>query len=222
MFQRMNSYAIYRVAETIRLLLFMTLSILIFNFYPVTAAMLVLLALLNDGPILAIAYDRVRYRNAPESWDMPLVLGISSVLGLAGVIATFLLFYLAERMFHLDRNTIQTFMFLKLAVAGHLTIFVTRTRGPFWSIRPAPILFWSAVATKALATLAAVYGLLMAPIGWHWALLIWGYAVAWFFVNDRVKLGAYRIFDAHRGGLITHYWNKHAAAVGAKHYSNRF
>ncbi|MGH8094438.1 MAG: plasma-membrane proton-efflux P-type ATPase [Chthoniobacterales bacterium] len=210
MFQRMNSYAIYRIAETIRLLLFMTLSILVFNFYPVTAAMLVLLALLNDGPILAIAYDRVRYQNAPESWDMPLVLSISSVLGVAGVIASFGLFYIAERIFHLDRSVIQTVMFLKLAVAGHLTIFVTRTRGPFWSIRPAPILLWSAVATKALATLAAVYGLLMAPISWHWALLIWGYALVWFVVNDWIKLGAYRIFDAHRGGLITHFWNKHS------------
>jgi H+-transporting ATPase len=210
MFQRMNSYAIYRIAETIRLLLFMTLSILVFNFYPVTAAMLVLLVLLNDGPILAIAYDRVRYRNAPESWDMPLVLGISSVLGVAGVIATFGLFYLAERTFHLDRGVIQSFIFLKLAVAGHLTIFETRTRGPFWSIRPAPILFWSAVGTKVLATLAAVYGLLMTPIGWHWALLVWGYALVWFFVNDRIKLGAYRIFDAHGGGLMTHFWNKHA------------
>jgi H+-transporting ATPase len=101
MFQRMNSYAIYRIAETIRVLLFMTLSILIFNFYPVTAAMIVLLALLNDGPILAIAYDRVRYRNQPEEWNMPLVLGISSILGLAGVVASFGLFYIAERMFHL-------------------------------------------------------------------------------------------------------------------------
>ena len=209
MFQRMNSYAIYRIAETIRVLLFMTLSILIFNFYPVTAAMLVLLALLNDGPILAIAYDRVRYRNAPESWDMPEVLGISSALGLAGVLATFGLFYLAERVFHLNRDVIQTFMFLKLTVAGHLTIFLTRTRGPFWSIRPSPILLWSAIGTKLLATLAAVYGLLMAPIGWHWALLIWCYALAWFFVNDWVKLGAYRILDAHRGGLITDFWNKH-------------
>ena len=210
MFQRMNSYAIYRIAETIRLLLFMTLSILVFNFYPVTAAMLVLLALLNDGPILAIAYDRVRYQNAPESWDMPLVLGISSVLGLAGVIATFGLFYLAERVFRLDRATIQTFMFLKLAVAGHLTIFATRARGPFWSIRPAPILFWSAVGTKALATLAAVYGVLMAPISWHWALLIWAYALVWFVINDRIKLAAYRIFDKHAGGLVTHFWNKRA------------
>jgi H+-transporting ATPase len=202
MFQRMNSYAIYRIAETIRLLLFMTLSILIFNFYPVTAAMIVLLALLNDGPILAIAYDRVRYANRPEAWNMPVVLGVSSVLGIAGVIASFLLFYIAERIFHLDRNVIQTFMFLKLAVAGHLTIFLTRTRGPFWSIRPAPILLWTAIGTKALATLAAVYGVFMAPISWHWALLIWGYALAWFFVNDGIKLVAYRVFDPQEGGLL--------------------
>jgi len=157
-FQRMNSYAIYRIAETIRVLLFMTLSILVFNFYPVTAAMIVLLALLNDGPILAIAYDRTHYSDQPEAWNMPEVLGISTVLGVAGVFASFGLFYLAERIFHLPGEVIQTFMFLKLAVAGHLTIFITRTRGPFWSIPPAPILRWTAVGTKLLATLAAVYG----------------------------------------------------------------
>jgi H+-transporting ATPase len=202
MFQRMNSYAIYRITETIRVLLFMTLSILVFDFYPVTAAMIVLLALLNDGPILAIAYDRVRYRNRPEAWEMPAVLGISTVLGLAGVVASFGLFYIAEQLFHLDRSMIQGFMFLKLAVAGHLTIFLTRTRGPFWSIRPSPVLLWTAIATKILATLAAVYGIFMAPIGWGWAVLIWGYALAWFLVNDRIKLAAYRMFDSRGGGWL--------------------
>jgi H+-transporting ATPase len=201
-FQRMNSYAIYRIAETIRVLLFMTLSILVFNFYPVTAAMIVLLALLNDGPILAIAYDRTHYSDQPEAWNMPEVLGIATVLGIAGVFASFGLFYLAERIFHLTREVIQTFMFLKLAVAGHLTIFLTRTRGPFWSIRPAPILLWTAVGTKLLATLAAVYGFLMAPISWEWVLLIWVYALAWFLVNDRVKLVAYRIFNPRQVGLL--------------------
>ena len=202
MFQRMNSYAIYRITETIRLLLFMTLSILVFNFYPVTAAMIVLLALLNDGPILAIAFDRVHYQNRPEAWDMPVVLGVSTILGLAGVVASFGLFYIAERMFHLNREVIQAFIFLKLAVAGHLTIFLTRTRGPFWSIRPAPILFWTAIGTKALATFAAVYGVFMAPIGWRWAVLIWGYALVWFLVNDQVKLLTYKVFDSRGTGLL--------------------
>jgi H+-transporting ATPase len=46
-----------------------------------------------------------------------------------------------------------------------------------------------------LATLVAVYGLFMPPIGWGWALMVWGYSLVWFLVNDRVKLLGYRILD---------------------------
>jgi H+-transporting ATPase len=199
-FQRMNSYAIYRIAETLRVLLFMTLAILVFNFYPLTAVMIVMLALLNDGAILSIAYDNVHYKDEPEAWNMPVVLGIATVLGVMGVVSAFALFYLGERVFHLDRAHIQTLMYLKLSVAGHLTIFLTRTRGPFWSIRPARILWGAVLGTQILATLIAVYGVFMTPLGWGWALFVWGYALAWFLVNDRVKLLAYRIFDAAKSG----------------------
>ena len=194
-FQRMNSYAIYRIAETLRVLLFMTLAILIFNFYPLTAVMIVMLALLNDGAILSIAYDNVHYKDQPEAWNMRMVLGISTALGVIGVVAAFGLFYLGERVFHLDRAHIQTLMYLKLSVAGHLTIFLTRTRGRFWSIRPAKILWIAVLGTQIVATLIAVYGLFMTPIGWGWAGFVWGYALLWFLVNDNVKLLAYRIFD---------------------------
>ncbi len=194
-FQRMNSYAIYRIAETLRVLLFMTLAILIFNFYPLTAVMIVMLALLNDGAILSIAYDNVHYKDQPEAWNMRVVLGIATVLGVLGVVAAFGLFYLGERVFHLDRAHIQTLMYLKLSVAGHLTIFLTRTRGPFWSIRPARVLWIAVLGTQAVATLIAVYGLFMTPLGWGWAAFVWGYALAWFLVNDRVKLLAYWILD---------------------------
>ena len=199
-FQRMNSYAIYRIAETLRVLFFMTLAIVVFNFYPVTAVMIVMLALLNDGAILSIAYDNVHYKDKPEAWNMRMVLGISSVLGVIGVVAAFGLFYLGERVFHLDRAHIQTLMYLKLSVAGHLTIFLTRTRGPFWSIRPARILWGAVLGTQIVATLIAVYGLFMTPLGWKWAGFVWGYALLWFVVNDRVKLLAYRIFDPVKAG----------------------
>jgi H+-transporting ATPase len=202
-FQRMNSYTTYRIAETIRVLLFMTLSILVFNFYPVTAVMIVLLALLNDGAILSIAYDHVLYSDEPEAWNMPRVLGIATVLGIVGVIASFGLFYLGERVFHLSRDVIQSLMYLKLSVAGHLTIFITRTRGHFWSFRPAPILVGAVLGTQLVATLIATFGLFMTPIGWQRALFVWGYALAWFVVTDWVKLAAYRIFDRERPGLLT-------------------
>ena len=191
----MNSYAIYRIAETLRVLLFMTAAILIFNFYPLTAVMIVMLALLNDGAILSIAYDNVHYKNQPEAWNMRMVLGISTVLGLIGPIAAFGLFYLAEQIFALDRMHIRSMMYLMLSVAGHMTIFLTRTRGPFWSIRPARILWMAVLGTQMMATFIAVYGMLMPPLGWGWALFVWGYALVWFLINDRLKLLAYRIFD---------------------------
>jgi len=194
-FQRMNSYAIYRIAETLRVLLFMTLAILIFNFYPVTAVMIVMLALLNDGAILSIAYDNVHYKDQPEAWNMRMVLGISTVLGVIGVVSAFGLFYLGERVFHIDRAHIQTLMYLKLSVAGHLTIFLTRTRGPFWSIRPAKILWIAVLGTQIVATLIAVYGLFMTPLGWGGQDSFGVMRLLWFLVNDRVKLLAYRIFD---------------------------
>ena len=194
-FQRMNSYAIYRIAETLRVLLFVSAVILIYNFFPVTAIQIVMLALLNDGAILSIAYDNVRYREQPEAWNMRLVLGIATVLGIVGPIAAFGLFYLGDKVFHLDHAHLQTLMYLTLSVAGHLTIFLARTRGPFWSIRPARILLLAVLGTQALATLIAVYGVFMTPLGWGYAALVWGYALVWFLLTDRVKLLAYRILD---------------------------
>ena len=195
-FQRMNSYAIYRIAETLRVLLFMTLSIAVFNFYPLTAVMIVMLALLNDAAILSIAYDNVRYRNAPESWNMRVVLSVATVLGILGPIAAFGLFYLGEEVFHLGHPKLQTLMYLMLSVAGHLTIFQTRTKGPWWSIRPAPVLLIAVLGTQAIATLVSVYGAwVVPPLGWKMAGFVWVYAIGWFLITDPVKLLTYRVLN---------------------------
>jgi H+-transporting ATPase len=193
-FERMTGYATFRIAETIRVLLFMTLSIVVFNFYPVTAVMIVLLAILNDVPIMTIAYDNVVVAPRPVRWDMHRVLTMSALLGVLGVIASFLLFWIAEDRLHLPRPQVQTFMFLKLLVAGHLTIYITRNTGWFWQ-KPYPS--WKMIAacetTQIIGTLAAVYGWIVPPIGWDNALLVWGYALAWFVVNNAAKVWAYKL-----------------------------
>jgi len=194
-FERMTSYSIFRIAETIRVLLFMTLSILVFNFYPVTAIMIVLLAIMNDFPIMTIAYDNAPVAKQPVRWDLHRVLILSVVLGFLGVVSTFGLFWIAEEYMHIPRHVIQTFMFLKLLVAGHLTIYLTRNTGAFWD-HPWPNwrLIVAAEATQIIGTLAAVYGWFVTPIGWTYALLIWGYALIWFLVNNLVKVLVYRTF----------------------------
>ena len=198
-FERMKSYSIYRIAETIRVILFMTASILIFNFYPVTAIMIIILAFLNDIPILAIAFDNTKVDDRPIRWDMTEVLTVATVLGILGVIASFGIFYIARVYLKLPSGVVQSFVFLKLAVAGHLTIFATRTERRFWQPPyPTPLLFWAATSTKVAATLFAVYGWFIAPIGWQNALLVWGYALAWFVVNDYTKVKVYRLLRRER------------------------
>ena len=196
-FQRMKSYSIYRIAETVRVLFFIALSILAFNFYPVTAVMIVLLALLNDAPIIAIATDNVIYSKNPERWDMKTVLGLGTLLGTIGVFASFMIFYIGKDVLYLDQGALQTFVFLKLAIAGHLTIFISRTKKHFWEIKPSATLFWSAVITKVLATFFAVYGWFVTPISWGLSLFIWGYAIVAFLITDFIKVYFYKTLDKH-------------------------
>ena len=162
-----------------------------------------MLALLNDGAILSIAYDKVRYREQPEAWDMHLVLSIATVLGIVGPIAAFGMFFLGDKVLHLDHAQLQTMMYLTLSVAGHLTIFLARTRGSFFSIRPARILLVAVLGTQALATVIAVYGIFMTPLGWGYAGLVWGYTLVWFLLTDRIKLVAYRILEGAKSGPVT-------------------
>ena len=220
-FERMNSYAIYRIAETIRVLLFMTLAIVVLNFFPVTAVMIVLIAVLNDFPIMMIAYDNTIVAPRPVRWDMERVLTVSSVLGVIGVIASFGLFLIAEKYLHMPRPIVQSLMFLTLLVAGHVTIYITRSVGTFWR-RPWPN--WRLVVacetTQVIGTLAAVYGWGMTPLGWKYALAVWGYALAWFLINDVVKIETYRLLHLgtarHQRHLARINTSLHPAGVPAK------
>jgi len=132
-----------------------------------------------------------------------MVMGIAGALGAFAVIRSFGIFYLGDTVFHLSHDTIRTLVYLNLSVGGIFTLFSARTRGPFWSIKPAPILLIATLGAQLVATLIAVHGLLMAPLGWTYAGIVWGYCSVLFLIQDRVKLLGYRIFrEQHSGFLI--------------------
>lgn len=200
-FERMNSYAIYRINETIRTMIFVVLAMVIFGFYPITAIMIILLAFFNDVPIMAIAYDNTRVEPRPVRWDMRRVLSVATTMGVVGTIGSFGMLYLADKVLHLSVPQIQTYVFLKLAVAGHMSLFVARARG--WMVKrpwPSRPLFWSAVVTKILATLLVVYPMgLMAPISWKDVAIVWAYAIGFSLITDAAKVLAYRLLEGRTG-----------------------
>ena len=193
-FERMNAYAIYRISETIRIMFFVVLAMVFFDFYPITAIMIILLAFFNDVPIMTIAYDHTGLEKNPVRWNMQQVITVATAMGIVGVVGSFGMLLIAMDWLHLDVTQIQTYVFLKMAVAGHLVLFVARTKGHFWERPwPAPIMIWSAVITKLAATLLAAYGFgLITPITWPEIALIWAYSIFSSIITDQVKVMVYR------------------------------
>jgi H+-transporting ATPase len=193
-FERMNSYAIYRIIETIRIMFFVVLAMTIFDFYPITTIMIILLAVLNDLPIMTIAYDNTWLDPKPVRWDMHRVLIVSTVLGLIGVVETFGMLVIAKMVLHLDIPHIQSLVYLKLAVAGHLTLFVARTKRPFLTKPyPAPVLLGAIIATQTLAAMIVGFGLLVVRLPWIYVGYVWAYCLIWVFIEDWAKMHVYHL-----------------------------
>ncbi len=171
-FERMTSYVLYRIAMTIAIMVFVVLASIYYHFFPLTAIMLIALALLDDVPIMTIAFDNATVPPQPVRWELDKVLVISSVLGLLGVIQSFGLLYLGDTVHHLQHPQLQTMMFLQLVAGGHLMLFVMRTRGPFWKPPyPSSRLFFAIVATQIVAVFMCGQGWLVPALPWEtWTL----------------------------------------------------
>lgn len=205
-FERMTSYTLYRITATIQILVFTTLAIIFFNSYPLTALMIVFLALLNDGAIMTIAFDNAKIAKEPQKWNMTQVLTLSGVLGAINVIATFLLYYLAQtygqsllptnKLDPGSASPLQTLIFFNIALLGMMTLYAVRTKGPFWSMLPAKPLAIATGTSVAISTLLAVFGFfgLIIPIGFGWAIFNWVYCFIFLLILDRAKLTVYRFF----------------------------
>ncbi len=192
-FERLNSYTTYRIAETIRILFFVALTMLAFNFYPLNAVLIILLAVLNDLPIMFIAYDNTWLDPKPVRWDLRRVLTVATTLGLVGVVSTFGILLIGMKLLHLSGAALQSLIYLKLAVAGHLTLFVARTRRPFYrKPYPSRVLLTAILGTQALAGLIVGLGIFVEPIPWAYVGYVWAYALVWMFILDVVKVAVYR------------------------------
>ena len=205
-FGRITSYTIYRVALTMDIMFLVVLSTIFLDFTPLTAIMIVAMSLLDDVPIMAIAYDNTPVSEKPIRWKMPRLLGISAVLGLFSIVESFGLLLigmevlsdpLEQEFFGLATQTqLQTLMFLQLVAGGHLLLFITRTERWFF-LRPFPAapLFLAILFTQILAILMCAFGWLVEPISWQLIAWIWAYNLAWMFLLGAVRLITERFMD---------------------------
>jgi H+-transporting ATPase len=201
-FERIINYIVYRVAMTLDIMFVVVLGTIFFGFTPLTPVMIILLALMDDVPIMTIAYDHTLLPKKPVRWDMRRLLLGSSLLGLLSVAQSFGLLLIGmewlsnaewQSWIKLSQDQIQTAVFLQLVAGGHLLLFVVRSRGLFFG-RPWPALplFLALVGTQIFAVVMCGFGWFVAAIPWTLIALVWLYLLAWMFVLDQVKLALYR------------------------------
>ncbi len=216
-FERMMSYMLYRVAMTVAIMFFVVTSVVCYGFFPLTAVMIIALALLDDLPIMTIAYDRATAAPRPVQWHMPRVFLVSTTLGIFAVVESFLLLFAGKDLYAMDAAHLQTMMFLQLVAGGHLMLFVTRSEGPFWKPPfPEKRLFGAVVGTQIVAVLLCGFGVgsVIPALSWETIGWVWVYNLAWMFVLDFAKLVLYRVLDGWRLRARGSFFEKMSAHLG--------
>lgn len=195
-FQRMRSYALYRITSTIHFLLFFFFIILIedWNLAPI---LLIFITLLNDAATLVISVDNAQISEKPDKWRLGQLITLSCILGslLAGL--SFAHFYVARDVFKVTPGQLETIMYLHVSSAPHFVIFSTRLAGFFWENLPSVIFFIAVMGTQVIAMLMSVFGVkgLTEAIGWGFGTAVLGISLVYFVFLDVVKVFVMRYWS---------------------------
>lgn len=224
-FGRITSYTIYRVALTLTIMFLVVIATMTEGFQPLTPIMIVVLSLLDDIPIMTIAYDNTPVSEKPIRWRMGSLLANSGIIGLFAVAQSLIMLTLAVAakdqgiLGIASEGAVQTIMFLQLVSGGHLLIFVTRnerwfTRRPY----PAKPLWLAILGTQLLAMAMAAFGWLVPAISWGAIGVVMAYSLVWVFIMGAVRLIAERLVDhrtkARRKHTELFHRDLHAQPVG--------
>ncbi|CAG8647776.1 7976_t:CDS:2 [Ambispora gerdemannii] len=198
-FQRMRSYALYRITSTVHFLIFF-FCIILARDWEMKAILLILITLLNDAATLVISVDNAKISKRPDKWRLGQLITLSIVLGLFLTAASFAHYFVARDVFNIPDNDpnddrLETIMYLHISSCPHFLIFSTRLSGYFWESLPSPIFFIAVMGTQVFAMFISIYGLLTEAIGWSWGISIIGVSLGYFFVLDFIKVQIFKYWS---------------------------
>ena len=210
-FQRITSYTVYRVALTINIMFLVVLSSIFLDFAPLSAIMIVVISLLDDVPIMTIAYDNTSIGKKPIRWNMNRIITVSAFLGFFSVIQSFgalLWAYGMEKngsMGITSMGIVTSIVFVQVVTGGHLLVLVARARSWFF-LKPFPAwqLWTTLLAMATIGVLLAGFGLFIPKVPWSIIGIILAYNIVWVFIMNLVKFGAEKISDHESSRMLHH------------------
>ena len=187
-FVRLYNYSVYRISESFRLIITILVLGLLYGFYPLEPIQLLLLAFLNDIPMISLAVDRVKISTKPSEINAKERLGLSLLFGSVGILNSLFLFFFMIEVAHLPLPVAQTMFFLKLTVSGHALIFVAHTKERWYKFLPSKEVIIATLSTQAIATALTFTGTFMpAKLSALEILFVWLWAFFWMQISEVVK-----------------------------------
>jgi len=243
-FQRMRNYSIYTCSVTIRVVV--GFAILCFAFqYDFPPFLVLILAILNDGTIMTISTDRVKPSPFPDQWNLREIFSYAIVYGLYLTASTVAFFAVAYKTTFFQRFGVDSFsdpnhpilhsvVYLQVSTISQALIFITRSRGFFFTERPSLMLMAAFVIAQLVATFIAVYAdwgfTNIQGCGWTWAGIAWIWNIVWFAPLDFVKFSMQKVFEPKNtlkeSGDMPGRRSRRSSAVStgaasARYYANR-
>ncbi|KAG0174749.1 hypothetical protein DFQ28_002391 [Apophysomyces sp. BC1034] len=198
-FQRLQSYALYRISSTIHFLLFFFV-ITLAEDWQMPPVFLILISVLNDAATLVMAVDNVSISLSPEQWRLRLLVFLSCVLAVVLAAFSFLHFYIFRDVLHVTSGELSTIMYLHISSAPHFVIFSTRVESYCWKNLPSWPFTVVVLGTQVIALILSVYGVFgedqnISGIGWPRGLIIIAISLGTFLVVDLVKVWTIRLWN---------------------------
>ena len=194
--------------------------------YGMPVLLLMMITLLNDGALITIGYDNVHGSPTPTVWSLKMLFFVSFILAAVACVSSLLLLHLAldswceGSVFRqlglkpLSWGHVTTMMYLKVSVSDFLTLFSCRAGNLFWfESRPAPIVGAAAFIALSFSTAIACFyptstldKMAVEGLASHSALmplLVWGYCIFWWQIQDCIKVLTYRLIAGSASKLDT-------------------
>jgi len=195
-FQRMRSYALYRITSTVHFLIFFFVVVLAYD-WTLPAKLLILICILNDLATLVIAVDNAQVSKQPDKWRVGQLIFLSCFLGLLLTGLSFGHFYyfwnvkgyfpFPEAAGETVDRRLDSIMYLHISSAPHFLIFSTRLTGYFWENLPSPLFTAVIVGTQVVALLMVLFGWFTPAISVAQALAVFGISFASCVVLDVIR-----------------------------------
>ncbi|KAL9550384.1 hypothetical protein MBANPS3_004753 [Mucor bainieri] len=199
-FQRLQSYALYRIASTIHFLIFF-FAITLAEDWSMPPIFLILISVLNDAATMIMTVDNVTISKRPNVWRLRLLVVLSTVLALFLSLFSFAHFYIFRDVLKVTEGQLYTIMYLHISCAPHFIIFSTRTEDFCWKSVPSWPFTVVVLGTQVIALILSVYGVVgdarVEGIGWARGIIIIAIALVTFVLVDLVKVATIRLWNKH-------------------------